>query len=335
MKLRNYILPLVVTMITGGALKAQQAYQTTAKGLQYKIFTANGGEKIKLNDVITFNFIQKTDKDSVIASSYEMGQPVKVQVQPSRGIADLMDFFPLLAKNDSALVKVPVDSIFKDQETQRPAFLPKGSSLVFVIKIENVQSLDEVMAEAKQEMEKLQNAEKAAVDKYVADQHLSPQTTASGLKYIVTKASVKAKPVAGDSVFVNYTGRTIDGKVFDSSVESVAKAASLEQPGREYKPIGFVVGTGDVIPGWDEGLLLLNEGSQAKLIIPSALAYGSRGAGEDIKPFSPLIFDVELVKVKHAPKPETETAPMAPAVKKAPVKKAAPVKPAAKKPVKK
>jgi hypothetical protein len=127
--------------------------------------------------------------------------------------------------------------------------------------------------------------------------------------------------VNGDTVYVNYTGRTLDGKVFDSSIEAEAKKGGLEQPGRVYEPISFALGEGRVIPGWEQGLLLVNEGAKATFIIPSDLAYGPQGAGADIKPFSTLIFDLELVKVKKPAKP-TAT----------PVKKPAPAKPAVKKP---
>lgn len=76
----------------------------------------------------------------------------------------------------------------------------------------------------------------------------------------------------------------LDGKVFDSSVQ-------------RGEPLEFTLGIGQVIEGWDEGLLLLNEGDKARLIIPSDLAYGSRGAGGVIPPNAVLIFDVELVKI--------------------------------------
>ncbi len=76
----------------------------------------------------------------------------------------------------------------------------------------------------------------------------------------------------------------LDGTVFDSSYE-------------RKEPITFPIGIGQVIPGWDEGILLLKEGEKARFVIPSHLAYGSRGAGGVIPPNATLIFDVELVKI--------------------------------------
>jgi FKBP-type peptidyl-prolyl cis-trans isomerase FkpA len=307
MKYILFFLGLAIAVKTN----AQTDFQHTPKGAAYQIFTHNTGDKIKLNDVITFQFIQKTDKDSVLFSTYAAGHPVQAQIAASQNVGDLMEVFPLLTVKDSAIVRVPTDSIFKGHEDQRPPFFPKGSYLNFTLKIEKVQSLNDAIAERNAAIEKVKAAEVADAAKYITDHKLVVKTTPTGLKYVVTTASVKRKPLKGDTVMVNYTGRTLDDKVFDSSIESIAKGANLQQQGRTYEPIQVIVGTGGVIPGWDEGLLLLNEGSKATFIIPSSLAYGDKGAGDDIKPFNTLVFDVELVKVK----PIKHTAPK-PAVKK-------------------
>jgi FKBP-type peptidyl-prolyl cis-trans isomerase FkpA len=321
--MKKYILFL---FIAGLAIKAnaQNDFKRTAKGTAYRIITNNPGERIKQSQVITFNVIQKTDKDSVLFSTYVTGNPVKTQVQPE---GDLMDIFPLLTVKDSVIVKVPTDSIFKEHEQSRPPFLPKGSSLIFIVKIEQVQSLEEAIAERNTMMEKVKTMEAATAAKYITDNKLAFQTTASGLKYKITQPSVKRKPLAGDTVFVNYIGHTLDGKLFDTSIEAEAQKGGLQQPGRNYEPISVIVGQGQVIRGWDEGLLLLNEGSKATFLIPSDLAYGDKGSGE-IKPFSTLLFDVELVKVNRA----KHAAVAKPGVKKAPAKPGV-KKPLAKKPV--
>ena len=324
LKMKNtfYTTALLVALAFGANAQAPTT-QTTAKGVQCQIVTPNAGERIKQNDVITFQAVQKTDKDSVLFSTYMQGHPVKIQVQPSSSVGDLMDVFTMMTANDSAVVKVPVDSVFKGHEADRPAFLAKGGNIVFNVKILKVQTLDEAMAERNAGLAKIKDDEKLAVETYVKKNNLSPMVTKSGLRYLLTKPGTGIRPVAGDSVEVNYTGRTTDGKLFDTSVEADAKAAGLNQPGRNYEPLKFIVGTGRVIPGWDEGLMLLSQGSKAKFIIPSDLAYGERGAGEDIKPYSTLVFDVELVKVVH---PKAVAAPVkakAPLRKKAPLKKRA------------
>ena len=108
------------------------------------------------------------------------------------------------------------------------------------------------------------------------------KTTASGLQYEVINEGTGKQPVASDSVTVHYTGKLIDGTVFDSSVE-------------RGEPATF--GVTQVIPGWVEALQMMKEGAKWRLFIPSNLAYGPNGAGNVIGPNSTLIFDVELIKV--------------------------------------
>ncbi|MBQ6279514.1 MAG: FKBP-type peptidyl-prolyl cis-trans isomerase [Muribaculaceae bacterium] len=107
------------------------------------------------------------------------------------------------------------------------------------------------------------------------------KVTESGLQYLVLKEGNGVKPGPNDAVTVHYTGRLIDGTVFDSSVE-------------RGEPATFAVG--QVIPGWVEGLQLMSEGAAWRLFIPSNLAYGPHGTGP-IQPNSTLIFDVQLIKV--------------------------------------
>lgn len=107
----------------------------------------------------------------------------------------------------------------------------------------------------------------------------------SGLQYIETEKGAGNAPKRGDRVAVHYVGRLENGKEFDNSL-------------KRGKPIEFLLGTGQVIPGWDEGIGLMNVGGKATLIIPPDLGYGSRGAGGVIPPNATLIFDVELVDIK-------------------------------------
>lgn len=105
--------------------------------------------------------------------------------------------------------------------------------------------------------------------------------TESGLQYLVVKEGTGKKPGPNDVVTVHYTGRLIDGTVFDSSLD-------------RGEPATFAVG--QVIAGWVEGLQLMSEGAAYRLFIPSELAYGEHGTGP-IQPNSALVFDVQLIKV--------------------------------------
>ena len=108
--------------------------------------------------------------------------------------------------------------------------------------------------------------------------------TESGLRYKINQEGAGEQASAGKKVSVHYKGELLDGTVFDSSY-------------KRQQPIDFVLGQGQVIPGWDEGVSLLKVGDKARFLIPSDLAYGSRGAGGVIPPDAALLFDVELVAV--------------------------------------
>jgi FKBP-type peptidyl-prolyl cis-trans isomerase len=110
-------------------------------------------------------------------------------------------------------------------------------------------------------------------------------TTPSGLKLELLQEGKGPLPQKGQKVVVHYTGTLADGKKFDSSRD-------------RGEPFSFTLGAGQVIQGWDEGLILMKVGSRAKLTIPPALGYGARGAGNVIPPNAILIFDVELLDAK-------------------------------------
>ncbi|MCC6371335.1 MAG: peptidylprolyl isomerase [Bacteroidia bacterium] len=121
-------------------------------------------------------------------------------------------------------------------------------------------------------------AQRELVDKMFA----GAKTTASGLRYVVVQEGTGKMPVATDQVTVHYTGKFLDGKVFDSSVQ-------------RGQPATF--GLNQVIPGWTEGLQLMKEGAKYNFFIPYNLAYGEAGHPAGIAPKSDLVFEVELIKV--------------------------------------
>jgi peptidylprolyl isomerase len=113
------------------------------------------------------------------------------------------------------------------------------------------------------------------------------ETTPSGLQYTVLRAGSGPSPASGQTVDVHYTGwLEADGTKFDSSVD-------------RGRPFSFPVGAGKVIKGWDEGVLAMKVGEKRRLVIPSKLGYGPRGAGGKIPPDATLVFDVELLAIKQ------------------------------------
>ncbi len=135
---------------------------------------------------------------------------------------------------------------------------------------------------------KQKEASKAAMaefENWVRTTYPTAKQTPSGLWYVVEQEGTGAQAAAGKQVSVHYAGKLQNGTEFDNSY-------------KRGEPISFTLGVGQVIPGWDEGIALMKEGGKYKLIIPSELGYGKRGAGGVIPPNATLIFDTELVKVQ-------------------------------------
>ncbi len=157
----------------------------------------------------------------------------------------------------------------------------------------------EVREKAAAKRQQIEEENKADATAFFAQNKNKPGvvTLPGGLQYKIITAGTGPKPKATDTVVCNYRGTLLDGKEFDSSY-------------KRGEPATFPVS--GVIKGWTEALQLMPVGSKWELYVPSDLAYGERGAGEDITPGSALIFEVELLSIKA---PETPAAP-APAEKK-------------------
>ncbi|MGE0562652.1 MAG: FKBP-type peptidyl-prolyl cis-trans isomerase [Flavobacteriales bacterium] len=196
------------------------------------------------------------------------------------------------------------NNIAKDfSEANSEAFI-KGfkdvlDSAEMVIPVEELQTVlqpffqrkqQEAMIKQQQEAEKAANEQfgdvKVQGEKFLEDNKTKPgvKVTASGLQYLVMKEGKGKQPTETSDVEVHYHGTTPDGTVFDSSVE---------------RGESITFNASQVIPGWTEGLQLMKEGAKFKFFIPQELAYGANPRpGGPIKPFMPLVFEVELIKVK-------------------------------------
>jgi FKBP-type peptidyl-prolyl cis-trans isomerase len=268
------------------AQKAVKYSKSKTTGLSYVMHKSNKGPKLKLDDVVTLNLKYITSKDSLVFDSWKMGKPIQLKIAKSSFKGDLMDGLTLLTVGDSASFLINADSLFtKTFGAPRPAFIDSSSFLSFTVKV--ISTTTDAALKAEELKAEKENAmkENEVIAKYIADKQMTPSKSSSGLMYVISEPGTGEQAQAGKTVKVHYTGRLLDGTKFDSSLD-------------RNEPIEFKLGQGMVIKGWDEGIALLKVGGKALLIIPSDLAYGSRGAGGGIPPFSPFTFEVELVSVQ-------------------------------------
>ncbi|MTI32405.1 FKBP-type peptidyl-prolyl cis-trans isomerase [Cytophagales bacterium RKSG123] len=240
------------------------------------------------------------ENDSLLFSTLKQPYPMPLQYNDSifsLTPGGIEEGFSMLTKGDSVSFKVSADSLFKNTfRAPMPPDIKAGSLIRFEIGVVDVVTEEEYremqleafrkeQEKAAKEAEELLKSDIEIIEKFLKENNLEAQSTESGLRYVITEEGSGPKPEKGDKVSVLYSGALLDGTAFDANQD------------RE-KPFQFVIGVGQVIPGWDEGIALLNKGSKAKIFIPSPLAYGPRQRGEVIKPNSILVFEVELLDVE-------------------------------------
>jgi FKBP-type peptidyl-prolyl cis-trans isomerase len=256
--------------------------------MKYKfISTDESARKAQPNDILTVKLYFTNDKDSVLFDTKDFNEGIiQIQLSQPKYEGDIFDVLSMTHEGDSLIYKTSADSFFNIMNNQPlPDFVAKGSDLTFYIKVLKIQSQEELMQQMQQEAEMKAKEEEERIKEYLAQNNLNVQPTESGLYYIEVKKGKGKKAEPGKTVKVHYKGTLLDGTPFDSSYD-------------RGEPIEFVLGQGMVIPGWEEGIAMMNEGGKAKLIIPSKLAYGPNQRGNVIKPYSTLVFEVELIEVK-------------------------------------
>lgn len=194
--------------------------------------------------------------------------------------SDIMEGFAMMHIGDSALFFADVETVFVKMfgYPRVPGDIDSTSVIRFDVRMNDFYPESEFENKMKEKGEKAI----AILKKYIEDNNILAEPTESGLYYVQISEGNGEKPAQGANVKVHYTGKLLNGEVFDSSIE-------------RGEPIDIPIGVGRVIPGWDEGIMMMSKGEKGVLYIPYNLAYGERGAGGVIPPFANLIFEVELV----------------------------------------
>ncbi|MGO1786252.1 MAG: FKBP-type peptidyl-prolyl cis-trans isomerase [Sphingobacterium sp.] len=318
----------VLTAVAGLMLASCQNFKKGEGGLEYKFFKDNGQEKAVGGDVLAMDIVVKTDRDSLLANTYDLGLPQIAPIIPDSMMqggypGDNNTILKMLGEGDSAVFKLNLDTMAARTGQPKPEIA--DNYIQFTIKVrkhfKKGDMTDSVLFEEVNkyylaQMEGLKTAEEGKIASFVEKEKLQPQKTESGLQYVIQEEGTGDNPVIGDTVVINYTGRLTNDKVFDTNDSTVAKESDKFNPMRPYEPLRVRVGHTPVIAGWTEGLQLLNKGAKAKFIIPSSLGYGEKQQQNEIPPYAPLVFDVEVIDIIAGPteEPDAEPAPNAPVI---------------------
>ena len=237
---------------------------TAKSGLRYMVTKAGEGETPSKGDHSKVHLLFKLADGTVIDDTRKSGKPQELVVG-GKLLPGLMEGLDGMTKGERRVVVIPHELGFGEGGNGIPAY----ATLIFDLEMVDVQSI-KALTDSILEKLKKEHPEAEVI------------TSKTGLKYLVTKTGSGEKVGKGKKIKAHYVGKLLSGTVFDSSV-------------KKGKPIEFIVGTGKVIPGWDEALSDMAKGEKRTLIIPPDLAYGERGRPPVIPPNSVLVFDVELV----------------------------------------
>lgn len=273
-----YVLYVVTTIVLLGCSKGPEV-KTLESGLQYLDDSLGTGREAKIGDLVSIHFkgwmvpkdtaselflnwsADQTKNVLSIGDSKMRNQPVKFVLNSGSFIKGTDEGIVGMKAGGVRTMIIPSKLAYGEAGV---GFIPPNTDLKVVIEL-------------------LEVKDKGIAEMWKVDSTLF-KTTASGLKYAVIFQGEGSLIEAGKVVTVHYSGYLMDGTLFDSSVE-------------RDEPIQFVVGQGQVMPGWDEGMQLLKKGDKARFIVPPQLGYGEMPL-EKIPANSTLIFDTEIIDVK-------------------------------------
>jgi FKBP-type peptidyl-prolyl cis-trans isomerase len=273
----------IIINVCGSCGNKEKGFKKHDSGLSYRFFDMHPeGATPKAGDIVILSLkIQNEDNKVVDESSFyrmQLGKPM------FKG--DFYTALSLIQVGDSVCFKLDAAGYFeKNRKRDLPVEFKRGDPVYIFVRLKNILSSEDLESEKESTYHTDFEQEKNLLKNYIELTNTTVKPTASGLYYIEKKKGKGKKAEAGKTLVVHYTGTTIDGKIFDSSLQ-------------RGKPFSFILGRGQVIKGWDEGFQFMQEGGEARFIIPSDLAYGKSGYSNLILPYSTLVFEVELLEVK-------------------------------------
>jgi FKBP-type peptidyl-prolyl cis-trans isomerase len=288
------ILPVaaMATILLGAAsCKSNGGFKKTKDGAEYNIVKdASGTQTPKEGDFLTFN-IKVLVGDSVIYDNKinNQGKPIEMPLPKMEPMANTqlgsIEVLQMLTAGDSVVIRRDLDSMIRKQMT----FAKPTDKMEFRYSLISIKTKEQFESDMKAKTAGQAQADDKTIAEYLAKNNITAQKTSSGLYYVITKQGAGANPTTGQNVKMKYTGKLLDGSIFDSNIESGFNTT---------EPLEFPLGQRRVIPGWDEGVALLNKGAKATFFIPSTLAYGEQSPSPKLPANSILIFDVELLDFK-------------------------------------
>ena len=289
---RILILTALVLAVGINASAQHQRFKKTKTGLQYRYETRNRrGAHPQVGDVLVGEMVMRFDTITIFSNE---GRPDRIfHVSESAFPGDINEGLLMMRKGEKMSFAIPADSVAaRVGEKRMPPTFSKGQgqTVFYTVSLQDILSPEQIAHERdsiRTMLETRKKNEAKLLAEYVQSHYTSGvEMTMTGLYIVIHKKGNGAAVVPGRHVRAEYTGRLLDGTVFDTG------------------SIDYVMGKTRLIEGWDQGVYGQPEGSELTILVPSSMAYGDRGAGKDILPYTSLIFDIKIVKVNEQEKSE-------------------------------
>ncbi len=287
MKTLKLLILSVLILVTGcEKFSRYPGFRKAKHGIYYQLHTI-GEDTVKAHpgDYITVNLAYMTMKDSLF---FQGARKFQINKPAYEGAID--ECFAMLSKDESATFIIDAGKFFSNTiRTDLPRFIAQGSPMKIRVEMIEIQKEEEYNRQKEAFLSWIKDFgeyEKVILQQYIREEKLDVNPLPSGIYYLILEPGTGKKVELGDTITVNYEGRFLNGKFFDSTV-------------KRRQPFQFVYGTEwQVIKGLEEAIGLMCEGEKSLFILPSELGFGNQGSTSSIiPPFTSLIFEVEILKV--------------------------------------
>jgi FKBP-type peptidyl-prolyl cis-trans isomerase len=278
----SFTLVFIISVILG--CSRTETFQETSTGLKYKFHVqSKDAQQVHRYELVDVLMNYRT-KDSIL---YQGGlSPISFQVNPIVD-GDLQEGILMMRLGDSATFALNPEKFFISmmKYSELPDLVKDQTEIFFDVKLVGIRPEPPMMQAERLENIKRKETEAVRIAQYIAENNITVSPTSSGLYFIEINKGSGKEAAAGMKVKVHYRGMFLEGNEFDSSY------------GRN-RPVEFILGKGERLPAWDEAIAMMSVGGKARIIVPSALGYGAEQRNT-IKPYTPLVFEVELLEVSN------------------------------------
>jgi FKBP-type peptidyl-prolyl cis-trans isomerase len=287
----------LLTVFVGSC--TQKDFKSAETGYQYKIVKKGGGPVFKNNHYILMNMDYYYENDSLLFTSTEKNMPVTMHYIDTiwERSGQIYHGLKKLKVGDSAIFRVNCSDLFEISfRGNIPYGLSPNGEITLHVGIINMLTpgefrmwqanlFKERQDRINEKIEEQLFEDITLIDNYLEESGIIPMELESGIRYVIQDPGNGDQPERGDRVVVHYTGYLLDGTQFNSSYDI-------------QEPYEFILGAGNVIKAWDEGLALMSEGAKYTFYVPSTLAYGANELGKLVGPNTVVVFDLELLEIK-------------------------------------